>query len=43
MGFHQTETIYGRRHELKIHNLLVMSRPLGKSVHGELLVAKPFN
>jgi len=34
MGFQQTEIIYGRRHELKIHNLLVMSRPLEKSVRG---------
>jgi len=34
MGFQQTEIIYGRRHELKIHNLLVMSRPLGKPVRG---------
>lgn len=28
MGFKQTEIVYGRRHGLKIHNLLVMSRPL---------------
>jgi len=34
MGFRQTEIIYGRRHGLKIHNLLVMSRPLGKPVRG---------
>jgi GNAT superfamily N-acetyltransferase len=28
MGFKQTEVVYGRRHGLKIHNLLVMARPL---------------
>jgi GNAT superfamily N-acetyltransferase len=43
MGFQQTEFVYGRRHGLKIHNLLVMSCPLGKPVRGQLLVAKPFN
>lgn len=28
MGFKQTKIIYGRRYGLKIHNLIVMSRPL---------------
>jgi GNAT superfamily N-acetyltransferase len=28
MGFNQIEVVYGRRHGLKIHNLIVMSRSL---------------
>lgn len=41
MGFKHVETVYGRRHGLKVHNLLVMSRRVVRHRERQLVVAKP--